>query len=286
MEKIFSMILSGGGAKGAYQVGAFKALSEYDIKIKNVSGSSIGGINALAYALLSLEEIENLWKNFKFDDFINLDDDDLTNGISDRSSLEIILNKIITEEKLKNSIPIFNTICINEYLPEYKLLNNKTKEEAIKILLATSALPVIYSKVNINNTLYQDGGLADNLPVTPLYNNGERNFITISMSDKLRINKLKFDTNNLIEIYPTYNLGDLIDGTLNFNQQYISFAMKLGYSDTKRVLNNYYGISNGIHTPEYDLNTIKQELKVEKIEKDINKNMDYIKNLDNLYKNF
>ena len=38
--KTFSMVLSGGGAKGAYQVGAFKALKEFDIKINSVSGSS------------------------------------------------------------------------------------------------------------------------------------------------------------------------------------------------------------------------------------------------------
>ena len=282
MVKEFGMVLSGGGAKGAYQVGALKALSEYDIKINSVSGSSIGGINAFAYASLPLNEIINLWNNFKINDFFS-PDDDWSDGISDRKSLIQILEKVVDVKKISNCIPIFNTICINKYLPEYKLLNNKSKEEIIRILLATSALPIIYSKVDINNIYYQDGGIADNLPVNPLYLNDIKDLIVISLSDTLRVDQNKFKLNTLIEIYPSYDLGDLFDGTLNFNQKYISFAMKLGYFDTKRTLNNYFGISNGCHTPEFDYNQIQHELQVESLQKNINKNIDYINNLD---KNF
>lgn len=283
MNKEFGMVLSGGGAKGAYQVGAFRALSEYDIKINSISGSSIGGINAFAYASLSLEEIISLWNNFEFNDFIS-PDDDWSDGISDRDSLIKILNSIVDEDKIKQCIPIFNTICINQYIPEYKLLNNKSKDDIIKILLATSALPIIYSKVDINNSLYQDGGLADNLPIMPLYSNDIKDLIIISLSKDLRVNQNQFKINSLIEIFPSYDLGDLFDGTLNFTQKYISFAMKLGYVDAKRALNNYFGINNGCHTPEFDYNQILQELKVEFLQKSINRNFEYINSLDKKFK--
>ena len=79
-------------------------------------------------------------------------------------------------EKLLESPPIFNTIS-RDGIAEYLCLNNKNKNDLINIVLATSALPIIYSKVNIDGKFYQDGGLADNLPIEPLYSIGFKNFI-------------------------------------------------------------------------------------------------------------
>jgi len=116
------------------------------------------------------------------------------------------------------------------------LLNNKSKEEAIDIMLATSALPVIYSKVSINDKKYMDGGLADNLPVAPLYDNGFRKLLIIGLSAKQRIDKVQYPTKELIEIYPSKDLGNTLSGTINFSPQYIQFAKNLGYEDAKRIL--------------------------------------------------
>lgn len=194
----FGLVLSGGGAKGAYQIGALKALKNFEnkITIKAISGSSIGGINAAAFLSISLEQIESLWKQFTFQDFFDIEDN-LIDGLASRQALISLLNKIIDENKLQKAIPCFNTICIDEYNPEYKLINNKCKKEIIEILLATSALPVIYSKVNIKNNFYQDGGIADNLPIAPLYRNEIKNFICISLSENLRIDRSKYNLNNL-----------------------------------------------------------------------------------------
>jgi len=269
----FAMVLSGGGAKGAYQVGVFRAFQEYPIRIECVSGSSIGGINGYAYATLTQERIEELWKGFSLSDFIN-PDDDWSDGISDRTSLERILDEIVSEELLKDAIPIYNTICEDETKAEYVKLNDKSKDEAVKTILATSALPIIYSKVNINGVEYQDGGVADNLPVLPLYLEGYRDMIVVGLSENLRIDKMKFPTENLIEIFPSYSLGDLFDGTLNFSKKFVSYAMKLGYADAKRALNDYYGLDNGCHTAEFDYNQILHEIRAEDLERDINSNMD------------
>ncbi|MCI8426147.1 MAG: patatin-like phospholipase family protein [Lachnospira sp.] len=231
----FGLVLSGGGAKGAYQVGAFRALKEYDITISGVSGTSIGGINGFAYATMSVEVINKLWDDFTFEDFIT-PDNNWFDGISDRSGLRGILEEYVYVSRLKSAIPIFNTICEDEKVPEYRLLNNKSKEEAIDIMLATSALPVIYSKVSINDKKYMDGGLADNLPVAPLYDNGFRKLLIIGLSAKQRIDKVQYPAKELIEIYPSKDLGNTLSGTINFSPQYIQFAKNLGYEDAKRIL--------------------------------------------------
>lgn len=268
----FGLVLAGGGGKGAYQVGVFNALLEFDIKIMAVSGTSVGGINAFAYACLTNEEINKLWDDFKFVDFFR-PDDDWSDGISDRIGLENILNRYVDEEKLHNAIPIFNTICETPGLPEYKLLNNKSKEEVTKILLATSALPAIYSKVEINGKMYQDGGIADNLPVAPLYENDYRDFIVVSLSKGARIDKNRFKVNKLIEIVPSHDLGAFMNGTLNFSQDYKEFAKRLGYYDAKRALNNWFGYHD-THTEDGDYRQIMEELKVHKLQRQIDYNKD------------
>ena len=60
------LVLSGGGAKGAYHVGVIKALQEVGIQIDMISGASIGALNAAV--LLSAENqqqglnhLEQLW---------------------------------------------------------------------------------------------------------------------------------------------------------------------------------------------------------------------------------
>ncbi|HCG6132046.1 MULTISPECIES: patatin-like phospholipase family protein [Vibrio] len=44
------LVLSGGGAKGAYQVGVLKALAEMDIEVDKISGASIGALNSVIVA--------------------------------------------------------------------------------------------------------------------------------------------------------------------------------------------------------------------------------------------
>ena len=59
----------------------------------------------------------------------------------------------------------------------------------------------------------------------------------------------------------------------HFDEEYISFAMKLGYMDARRSLNNYYGIENGCHTVQFDYEQIMRELRTEKLQRSIDGNM-------------
>ena len=60
----FGLVLSGGGAKGAYEVGVWKALEDYGIsdKITVISGTSVGALNAALFACSDSGEAETLWR--------------------------------------------------------------------------------------------------------------------------------------------------------------------------------------------------------------------------------
>lgn len=274
LDNNFSLVLAGGGAKGAYQLGAFKAIKEFDININAYSGSSIGGINSLFFSNLDINEVENIWNNVDFYNFFE-EDDNPFDGLSSRDFLTNLIYEKISMEKLLEAPPIFNTIS-RDGIAEYLCLNNKNKNDLINIVLATSALPIIYSKVNIDGKFYQDGGLADNLPIEPLYSVGFKNFIVISMSKDLRVDKNKYFPEKLIEIYPCNDIGHFFDGTINFNKNYLNFLIDLGYKDAKYALNEYFGIKNYL-SREDEFNQSMVDYKINKINSKIDERLDYLR---------
>ena len=68
----FGLVLAGGGAKGAYQAGVIQALYELDIadKVCAVSGTSVGALNTLAFALGRKELCPGVWENIGFKDVL------------------------------------------------------------------------------------------------------------------------------------------------------------------------------------------------------------------------
>lgn len=58
----WGLVLAGGGGKGAYEIGAWKALRERkDLKISAVSGTSVGALNAALFCTDDFELAEDIW---------------------------------------------------------------------------------------------------------------------------------------------------------------------------------------------------------------------------------
>lgn len=159
------LVLSGGFARGAAQIGFIKGLLEsIDISdIKLISGSSIGALNALAISTNSLDYLLDVYLN---SDFINLKNLKLS-----------IQNKLIDQvinclcEKTKNiRIPLYITgTCMNTLSTHYFYLNEKSKKEdvnrAINISLSFPLVNGLFKKEK--RRLYIDGGALDNVPTFP-----------------------------------------------------------------------------------------------------------------------
>lgn len=282
--KEFGLVLSGGGAKGAYQIGALKAIKEFGINFLGCAGSSIGALNEALIFSQEIDYCENVWKNIKVDDFFEINDD-LLLGLSSQEELEELINNHINIDKIKNSaIPLFVTICTNEERKEgkYVLLNDKTPQDIKTLLITSSALPIVYQKVLYNNQMCSDGGLFDNNPIIPLYERGINNLIVISMNHQFSLNNY-YPGSEILIIKPSIDLKGLFEGTLNFDKNEILLRLELGYSDAKRVLNDFYGIQNE-HTQEYDntaiLNNYNYNKLQSKVDSTMKTTMDLIKKYD------
>ena len=110
-----ALVLSGGGARGAYQIGVWKALEELNIKCNIVTGASIGSINGALYTQGALKEAEELWKNIDLETVfpITVDNNNkellkkylkssITGGIEPSNLLEN-LKKCLDLDKIYNS---------------------------------------------------------------------------------------------------------------------------------------------------------------------------------------
>lgn len=74
LNKEYALVLDGGGARGAYQIGAWKALRESGVKINAVAGTSVGALNGALICMGDLEKAEKVWREIAFSKVMDVDD--------------------------------------------------------------------------------------------------------------------------------------------------------------------------------------------------------------------
>ncbi|MCQ2610562.1 MAG: patatin-like phospholipase family protein [Treponema sp.] len=252
----YGLVLSGGGGKGAYEVGVWKALKEYGIadRVTVISGTSVGGLNAGLFACEAYDTIEYIWKYIVPKKLQT--EDSLISQDGLREIFKIIhLNKIrenkypqVMVTAVRNRFKTVKAITgkTGSYAHRF-LLNDETDVEEMKnLLLATSAFPVICSPVLLKDGhKYIDGGGnfmgGDNIPWSPVLERYPeiKNLIVVYLDNnpKHRIKKISHDDRTVLEIIPTIAMTEhFLEGTVNFSQMRISLLIQQGYEDTVNAL--------------------------------------------------
>lgn len=117
-------------------------------------------------------------------------------------------------------------------------LRDYSVEDIQTILLASSAIPVIFDNVDFQGKRYCDGGLpiiGDNVPVKPIYDLGVENILIVHLKRDDPIDHTKYPNARLIEITPQVDLGGPIDGTLDFSSLGSEWRIQQGYQDACHV---------------------------------------------------
>ena len=265
-EKEFGLVLAGGGTKGAYQVGAWKALCEIGVNIKAIAGASIGALNGALFLQDEFMETVKMYENIKIDNImkvegVNADKNifDLSNifnlaadytkqkGI-DNAPLREMIKKYIDMDKLYNSKIDFGlvTYSVKNKTPLQVFKNDIPKEQMEDYLLASSCFPIFKPQI-LNGEEYFDGGLYDNIPLNMLTKRGYKNIIIADIEGIGFSRKNKNKNIYLKVIKPTEDLG----GTFEFNHDRIVNNMKLGYLDTMKSFNQMQGHIYYFRTEEF-----------------------------------
>ena len=66
-DNMLAIVLSGGGAKGAYEMGVWKALRRLRIKYQIITGTSIGALNGMLMVQNDFYKCLKMWKNINYD---------------------------------------------------------------------------------------------------------------------------------------------------------------------------------------------------------------------------
>lgn len=315
-EEKWALTLAGGGAKGAYQFGVWKALREMQLE-KNlvaVSGSSVGALNAALISLNEFDDANTIWTSIMPKQFLDINFDTiigpldtlvkrtLTNGLCSRDGLiSIIDNYLNLKELAAARIPAY--ICVSHYPsecieclnekpePEYISLSEVDAHDAKQLLLASSAMPYVYPPELIHDKVYRDGGLSDNVPVLPMTTVGADKLIVVKLEPDDKVNTDLYSTfSEVVEIVPSREIGDLLDGTLEFTSRNADFRILLGYYDTLRTFSLRMYRLNGLPINEAekkrredaDYEKIQSILRQKRTFDKAGSNINKLKNLLNL----
>lgn len=163
-DKEFSLVLSGGSALGYAHLGIIKYLEENDLRPKEVIGTSMGAIIGSAYAYgYSYDEISDIIKK---SELISILDYGWGNpSILMAKKLESLFDRLFEEKKLSDTIIPLKIVATDLETGMKKCFSREDDIEITKAIRASTALPIIFPPININEKDYVDGYISSNLPV-------------------------------------------------------------------------------------------------------------------------
>ncbi len=298
LNRKFGLCLGGGGGKGAYQIGVYKACMEYGLldKITAISGASIGALNAMLFAMKDYELAERCWADIKLHTVFSPDIDLLFNdkqGFMSRNQMLALVDKYIDFHRFYTSgIDVYANVTYKDgevQKSRYLHLNEYEREQIKIIITASSAMPIVYESVLFEGVEYRDGGLSDNIPVAPLSDNNQlKNIIVCGLNKESRKDLSRYKDVSFVEIYPSINLGDTLDGTLNFSKDAVRFRELLGYKDAMRAFKVYFEEDEEYinHLSMYEANDIAEISAALKIEETENRTNDTRQKLNDIIEKY
>lgn len=247
-----AVVFSGGGAKGAYAIGVWKALCDLNIasKVKVISATSIGAVNALLCVNNDINKAIDFWKKIRRDDIAPLRIREINKMIRrgslfSKENIENLIENNLNIDIIKASgIDILVTCTNLKYgFPKKEVykLNNYEKQIIKDIIISSCCVPLAFKHHKIKNRgIYFDGGITSRTPIDALNKNEFDKIIVIHLDRFGKLNLIKFRSNNVINIYPSSFQGGILNGTYGFVEELSCKKINRGYNDAINILKNVF----------------------------------------------
>ena len=260
-EPKLGLALEGGGAKGAFHIGAVQACLEAGLRPDVVAGTSIGALNAAMIAQGDFEQAKAFWNEVSAGDVFNPDDQKLifadlkcmdrakatdllsslhtliSAGGVDNSNMKAIVQRLIDPEKLMASPVDFGvvTVDLSELRPVEIFKAEMGAENIRSYILASAAFPG-FKPFRMGNNTYVDGGVYDNCPVNMLLDRGCGQVIAVR-THAVGVTRYDDKDPRVVTIRPSEDLGSI----LRIDAETSRHNMALGYFDALRALKKLAG---------------------------------------------
>ena len=223
------LVLSGGGAKGLAHIGVLKEIEKAGVRVDYIGVTSMGAIIGALYASgYTAHQLDSIFNELDFETLIRDDvprraktfyekeDDEkyaltfpfddfqlrFPSAISKGQNVYNLLSRLLIHVKDVedfNDLPIpFLCIATDVEKGKQVVLN---KGYLPRMIAASGALPSLFSPVNIDDTIYVDGGVVNNYPIDEVKALGADIIIGVDVQDTLRSrDKLKSALDILLQI--------------------------------------------------------------------------------------
>ncbi|PAU99612.1 hypothetical protein B9T66_06695 [Helicobacter sp. TUL] len=252
-----AIVLGGGGSKGAYQIGAWKALRELGIEYDIVTGTSIGACNGALMVQGDYDRAFELWQSIDIDKVV-------LNGLNLRTDLNYYMEhsdkllgflKTYTSNKGMDTTPLLNllghfidadrffassvdyglvSVRFPSMQPVQKQKDSIPKAQLQDWIMASCSCFPAFPIYEIDGEGYIDGGYYDNLPISLAFRLGAQEVIAIALNPKPHA----YTNHPFVRcIQPKERLG----GMLDFDATAIREQFELGYVDTLKSFGRLIG---------------------------------------------
>lgn len=252
-----AIVLSGGGSKGAYQIGVWAALKKLNINYDIVTGTSVGALNAAIMTQNTFYKGLLLWLNLNYKMIFNNEIKDsysteegkknilkmyakgVLNGGMNVEGLYLTINKIIDPKKFFSSKIDMGMITFNikTFKPKKMTKKELNENNLCDYLLASASCFPAFKMKEINNENYIDGGIYDNLPINLAASLGATEVIAVDLKEVGIKRKIENKNIKVTYISPRSNIGSF----LVFEKEMARKAIRLGYNDTLKTFNKLDG---------------------------------------------
>ena len=256
---IRALVLAGGGARGSYQVGVWRALTELGWRPQIITGTSVGSLNGAMFALDLYETARDMWLTIRSQDVMELPAEDaplpelhaflkdaVTQGGMDVTPLEEIVERVLDEDALRRSPIRLGLVTVEQKtlkareLPLEDIPEGKVKDY---LLASAACFPALRAR-DIDGVKFLDGGYSDNMPTGLAKKMGADELVCVDLEGVgiTRPNLTGLPT-TMVRSY--WELGDI----LHFDPDTARRNVELGYYDTLRAFGRVrgcaYAVDNG-----------------------------------------
>lgn len=263
MDTKKALVLCGGGAKGGYHIGVWKALKEIGYHPNIITGTSVGALDGALFAIGEDDIATEIWENMSMETVFEKkkNDEDINSiksvnefliklgklGGIDPKPLKELVHSLSDEKKFRSSNIEFGlvTTCINPPKKVEKFVDEMEDGKIVDYILASTACFPIMQKYNIDGIDYVDGGYTDNVPFEMALRRGATELVIVDMHGMFRVSKPEDVNVKVHYISPKHDLGNF----MLFNKEQSLKNIKLGYFDTLKMFGKlegtWYTFENG-----------------------------------------
>lgn len=255
------LVLGGGGARGSYQIGAWRALLELGSTFDLISGTSVGALNGGLILQGDLESAQKMWQSIDTQKILSVpvtsseSDFTISRLLTDVQALTIsaltsmgvgtdpllkMIKDLMTEEVIFNTDKQFFIVTTQapKMTETVVSLKEMTKDTFPKWLLASSSFFPAMKMCQIGENYYVDGGYRNNIPKDVLIEAGATELIVVNVKGPGVTKSVKLPKDmSVVTIESHWGLGNV----LLFDGKRSNWNMLLGYLETMKAFHFYEG---------------------------------------------